>query len=136
MVRFFKNGLLEMIGSGVDLLFANEDEATGMAGTDRLDEAVECLKALAKEWVVTCGAKGALVWDGRALAQIEPVKVAAVDTVGAGDMFAGAFLYARGRDWDHRRAGALASAASARLVTRLGPRLAAAETRAILEQFR
>jgi sugar/nucleoside kinase (ribokinase family) len=32
MVRFFKAGVLEMIGSGVDLLFANEDEAKGHGG--------------------------------------------------------------------------------------------------------
>lgn len=134
MVRFFKDGLLEMIGSGVDLLFANEDEASGMAGAARLEDTIVYLKTLAKEWVITRGSQGALVWDGRALAAIDPVQVAAVDTVGAGDMFAGAFLYARCRDWDHRRAGALASAASAKLVTQLGPRLMAAETRAILDR--
>ena len=82
------------------------------------------------------GSKGALVWDGQTLIDIDPVRVEAVDTVGAGDMFAGAFLYGRVRGWDHRRAGALASTASAELVTRLGPRMAAAETRTILQSFR
>ena len=41
MVRFFKTGLLEMIGSGVDLLFANEDEAKGVAGVADLSGTVE-----------------------------------------------------------------------------------------------
>ena len=85
--------------------------------------------------MITRGSKGALVWDGRTLIDIDPVKVEAVDTVGAGDMFAGAFLYGRGRGWDHRRAGALASAASAKLVTSLGPRMSAAETQAVLHGF-
>ena len=136
MVRFFKPGLLEMIGSGVNLLFANEDEAKGMAETTDLEGAVACLKFLSQEFVITRGSKGALVWDGRTLLDIDPIKVEAVDTVGAGDMFAGAFLYGLGQGWDHRRAGALASAAAAKLVTRLGPRMAAAETRAILQSFR
>ena len=136
MVRFFKPGLLEMIGSGVDLLFANEDEARDMAGAADLGGAVDYLKSLSREFVITRGAKGALVWDGEMLVDIDPVKVEAVDTVGAGDMFAGAFLYGCCQGWDHRRAGALASAASARLVTSLGPRMAAAETRAILNNFR
>lgn len=136
MVRFFKSGLLDMIGAGVDLLFANEDEAKGMAGTASLEDALAYLKTLAKEWVITRGPKGALVWDGGALAEIEPVRVAAVDTVGAGDLFAGAFLYARCRGWEHRRAGDLASAAAAKLVTQIGPRLAADQTRAVLEQLR
>lgn len=106
MVRFFKAGLLEMIGSGVDLLFANEDEAKGVVGTADLDSAIDYLKTLSQEFVITRGSKGALVWDGQTLIDIDPVKVKAVDTVGAGDMFAGAFLYGRGRGWDHRRAGA------------------------------
>lgn len=132
MVRFFKAGLLEMIGSGVDLLFANEDEAKGVVGAADLDSAIDYLKTLSQEFVITRGSKGALVWDGQTLIDIDPVKVKAVDTVGAGDMFAGAFLYGRGRGWDHRRAGALASAASAKLVTSLGPRMSAAETQAVL----
>ncbi|MER2601760.1 MAG: adenosine kinase [Candidatus Competibacter phosphatis] len=132
MVRFFKAGLLEMIGAGVDLLFANEDEAKGVVGAANLDSAIDYLKTLSQEFVITRGSKGALVWDGQTLIDIDPVKVKAVDTVGAGDMFAGAFLYGRGQGWDHRRAGALASAASAKLVTSLGPRMSAAETQAVL----
>jgi len=136
MVRFFKTGVLAMIGSGVDLLFANEDEARDMAGAANLGDTVEYLKTLSREFVITRGAKGALVWDGQALIDIDPVPVAAIDTVGAGDMFAGAFLYGRGQGWEHRRAGALASTAAAQLVTRLGPRMAAAETQLILQNFR
>ncbi len=135
MVRFFKAGLLEMIGSGVDLLFANEDEAKGVVGATDLAGAVDYLKTLGREFVITRGSKGALVWDGRTLIDIDPVRVEAVDTVGAGDMFAGAFLYGRVRGWDHRRAGDLASAAAAKLVTSLGPRMTAAETRAILQSL-
>jgi sugar/nucleoside kinase (ribokinase family) len=68
--------------------------------------------------------------------EIEPVRVEAVDTVGAGDMFAGAFLYGLTRGWDHRRSGDLAAAASAKLVTSLGPRISAEETREVLRRFR
>ena len=136
MVRFFKPGLLEMIGSGVDLLFANEDEAKGLVDAVDLASTVAYLKTLAREFVITRGAKGALVWDGQTLIDIDPVKVQAVDTVGAGDMFAGAFLYGRTRGWDHRRAGVLASTASAKLVTSLGPRMAADKTRGLLQNFR
>jgi sugar/nucleoside kinase (ribokinase family) len=136
MVKFFKPGLLDMIGSGVDLLFANEDEAKGMAGTDDLSSVVDYLKTLSREFVITRGPQGALIWDGTTLIDIDPVKVEAVDTVGAGDMFAGAFLYGLTQGWEHRRAGDLAAAASAKLVTSLGPRIPAAETRAILEKLR
>jgi sugar/nucleoside kinase (ribokinase family) len=135
IVNHFKDELKTMIGDGVDLLFANEAEARGMAGTEDFGAAIEYLKSIAREFAVTRGPEGALVYDGRELIEIEPVRVQAVDTVGAGDMFAGAFLYGVSQGWDHRRSGDLASAASARLVTSLGPRITAAETREVLQAF-
>jgi sugar/nucleoside kinase (ribokinase family) len=135
MVRFFKDGLKAMIGDGLDLIFANEHEAMGMADTDDLDEAVAYLKTVAREFAITRGPQGALVWDGTRLIDIDPVKVDPVDTVGAGDMFAGAFLYGLTQGWSHQRAGDLASASSAKLVTSLGPRIAPEETRAILTRL-
>ncbi len=135
MVAYFKAGLLEMIGGGVDLLFANEAEAMGMAGSQDLDAALAYLKTIAREFAITRGPKGALIWDGQAMHDIAAVKVQAVDTVGAGDMFAGAFLYGRTQGWEHARSGALASAAAAKLVTSLGPRIPADETQEILRRF-
>jgi sugar/nucleoside kinase (ribokinase family) len=135
MVAYFKDGLMEMIGSGVDMIFANEAEALGMADTDNLSEAISFLKTMAKGFAITRGPKGALVYDGTDLIDIYPVRVEAVDTVGAGDMFAGAFLYGLTQGWDHRRSGDLAAAASAKLVTSLGPRISREETQAILQTF-
>ena len=135
MVKYFKDGLLEMIGPGMDLIFANEHEAMGMAGTEDLDEALAYLKTLCREFAVTRGPLGALVWDGRSLIEIAGNPVEAVDTVGAGDMFAGAYLYGIGQGWDRKRAGELASAASAKLVTCLGPRISREETREVLKGF-
>jgi len=135
MVTYFKDGIMEMIGGGVDLVFANEAEAKGMADTDDLKAAISFLKTVSKEFAITRGSNGALVYDGKDLVEIHAVKVEAVDTVGAGDMFAGAFLYGLTQGWDHRRSGDLAAAASAKLVTSLGPRIRAEETQAILRQF-
>ena len=135
MVRFFKDGLKEMIGEHVDLLFANEHEAKGMADTDDLNEAVVYLKTIANEFAVTRGRHGALVWDGARLIDIDPITVEPVDTVGAGDMFAGAFLYGLTQGWTHQRAGDLASAASAKLVTSLGPRVSRNTAQTILRKF-
>jgi len=135
MVTYFKAGLMAMIGGGVDLLFANEAEAKDMADTEDLNAAIAFLKTIAKEFAITRGPEGALVYDGNAVIEIAPVKVAAVDTVGAGDMFAGAFLYGRTQGWSHKRSGDLAAAASAKLVTSLGPRISAEETQAVLRRF-
>ena len=101
MAKFFKQGLLDMIGSGVDLLFANESEAFELTGTQDIAEAVAHFKTLAKTFAITRGPHGSVIFDGTSLIEIEPFPVKAIDTVGAGDMYAGGVLYGitNGLDW-------------------------------------
>jgi len=123
MVQFFKEGITDMIGTGVDLLFCNEQEAKLFTNTDDIDAAIEGLKKVAKTFAITLGSKGAVAFDGEQLHTIAPHSVTAVDSNGAGDMFAGAFLYAITHGHDFAAAGRLASAASAQVVSQFGPRL-------------
>ena len=123
MVAFFKDGLQEMIGEQVDLLFCNSAEALGWTGTETVETAAERLQKIARTFVITLGAEGALVYDGNALIPIPPHPVTAVDSNGAGDMFAGAFLYAITQGYSYEVAGHLASMASASVVSQYGPRL-------------
>ncbi|MEL6494740.1 MAG: adenosine kinase [Cyanobacteria bacterium J06623_7] len=134
MVKFFKPGLLEIIGSGVDFLFANEGEALLMADTEDFDTAVKYLKILAKGFAITRGASGSVVFDGEQLIEIEPFPVKAIDTVGAGDMYAGAFLYGITNGMSYRSAGRLASLASSRIVTTLGARMKTEAVKALLDE--
>lgn len=134
MVNFFRGGLEEMIGGGVDLLFANKIEAQAWSGKDDINEAIEELRKIAKVVVVTMSADGAIVFDGKNHIRIDPVKVKAVDANGAGDMFAGAFLYAITNGKDYATAGKLASHAAATTVSNYGPRLASEEHRAIMKR--
>lgn len=133
MVEFFRDGLGEMLGSGVNLLFCNEMEAKNWAGTDDLAEAVRSLKTVADEFAITLGSKGALVYDGQHEIEISPHPIKALDSNGAGDMFAGAFLYGITHGHSHYEAGNIASLAAARVVSQFGPRLARDEHREILE---
>ena len=132
MVQFFKEGLGEMLGEKVDLLFCNEAEAKSWAGTDDLEQALEAIKKIASTYAVTLGSKGALVYDGKKQIEIAPHEVKAVDSNGAGDMFAGAFLYGITHGHSFYEAGNIASLASARVVSQFGPRLNAAEHKEIL----
>jgi sugar/nucleoside kinase (ribokinase family) len=133
IVADFGDGLHEMIGDGVDILFANEAEALGLTGRARLEDALEELSGIADRFVVTRGAEGALVRDRGTVTEVPAEAVAPVDTNGAGDMFAGAFLYGITRGWSAADAARLATRASARLITAYGPRLDAATTRGLLE---
>ena len=64
-----------------------------------------------------------MIWDGDTFIDIEPYKVKAVDTNGAGDMFAGAFLYGITNGMSYAASGKLASLAGSKVVAQYGPRL-------------
>jgi sugar/nucleoside kinase (ribokinase family) len=132
MVKYFSKQFDEVIGKGVDLLFCNEEEAFTICGTDDILVAREKLKNIAKKFAITLGANGALVFDGDNFIDIEPFKVKALDTNGAGDMFAGAFLYAITHGHSYAEAGKIASLASSRVVSQSGPRLEPQQSKKVL----
>jgi sugar/nucleoside kinase (ribokinase family) len=136
MVKFFKDNMNQIIGDGVDLIFCNEHEARDFTGTSNLNEAREKLKGIAKSFVITLGKNGAMIWDGTMFIDIEPHTVEAVDTNGAGDMYAGAFLYAITNGMSYAGAGALASLASSKVVEQFGPRLAWTQAKDILKELK
>lgn len=123
MVKFFREGLQEMMGEGIDLLFCNESEACAFTATEDLIEARGKLKSIARTFVITLGENGALIFDGESFIDIEPHQVKAIDSNGAGDMYAGAFLYAITHGHSYASAGKLASLAASRVVSQFGPRL-------------
>lgn len=136
IVQFFKEKFVEVIGASVDLLFCNEDEAMAFTGKDNLSDAREALKSEAKRFAITLGSNGAMIWDGDTFIDIEPYAVKAVDTNGAGDMFAGAFLYGITNGMTYASAGKLASLASSKVVSQYGPRMKWHEVQAMLHDLK
>ena len=123
VVEHFRDGFSETIGDGIDLLFCNEAEALSYTQKATVDEAIEVIKTFSKNFAITLGAKGAVIYDGQDLINIDAHTVTAVDTNGAGDLFAGAFMYGLTRGKSYQQAGDLASKASSQIVSQFGPRL-------------
>jgi sugar/nucleoside kinase (ribokinase family) len=92
-----KEGFGRMIdGGGVDLLFANEDEALQLTGRTDLESALAELKSKVPTLVITRGAEGAIAIEREERISIPAAPVnEVVDTTGAGDLFAAGFLTAR-----------------------------------------
>lgn len=132
MVKYFAAQMAEIVGASVDLLFCNEEEAMIFTGTNSLTEAREKLREVAKHFAITLGANGALIFDGDTYINIEPYKVKAVDTNGAGDMFSGAFIYGITHGHSYAEAGKLASLASSKIVSQFGPRLEPQQVKKVL----
>ena len=127
MVKYFRDQMVSTVGEGVDLLFCNEEEAQLFTNTTTLDQAKKELKKAAKQFVITLGKDGAVVFDGKDFSQIDGFPTKAVDTTGAGDMFCGAFLYAITHGHSFAEAGRLASKAASLVVSQFGPRLEQAQ---------
>ncbi len=123
VVEYFRDGFTETIGDGIDLLFCNEVEALSYTQKDSVEEAAEVIKTFSKSFAITLGAKGALVYDGSNFIDIDANPVQAVDSNGAGDLFAGAFMYGLTHGKSYEEAGILASKASSIIVSQFGPRL-------------
>jgi sugar/nucleoside kinase (ribokinase family) len=135
VVAVFGDALRQVIGNGVDLIFCNKDEATAFTGTETLEAASEALKQYTKTFAITDGANGAITFDGTSLDQSEGVKAEAIDTNGAGDMFAGAFLYAITSGKSYGWAASLANDCAAKVVARFGPRLDSGDFTSIKQRF-
>lgn len=116
--------LVKMAVEGADVVFMNHAEASILANSSDHKHAVEKLTRELKvdELVITLGPKGAMAYDGKRLLQVDAFKLNPVDTTGAGDCFAAAYIaeFLKGVDLYNRLV--FANAAAAIKVTRHGAR--------------
>jgi sugar/nucleoside kinase (ribokinase family) len=66
---------------------------------------------------------------------VPAAKVRAIDTNGAGDMFAGAFLYGVTLGYSHAQSAWLANRAAGKVVSQYGNRLTQSEMNALKTEF-
>ncbi|MBT40915.1 MAG: adenosine kinase [Idiomarina sp.] len=135
MVKYFRDGIEDILDGGVDLMFCNREEAELLTGESDAEAAAKALLAQAKTVAITLGKDGALIMDQQRQVHIPGVEVKAIDTNGAGDMFAGAMLYGLTKGLSLADAGRLASHAAAELVTEFGARLSKARQQQLLERL-
>jgi sugar/nucleoside kinase (ribokinase family) len=123
MINFCRPGLEAMVGDGLDYLFCNEEEAQVWCGSQDLAVITAQMAKLATVVCLTRSAKGCIVIEGDKQTTVPAAEVKAIDTNGAGDMFAGAFLYAVTQGHSHAQAAWLANQAAGLVVSQYGNRL-------------
>ena len=125
VVAHFKEQFQDFLRVGrLDLLFCNEAEAFAFTGEKDLSKVRSRLLEISSEVAVTLGAKGAIYWNetGEELFFPSPV-VQALDTNGAGDAFAGGFLFGKGKGYSSQRCLEIGVKVASHLVTEFGARL-------------
>ena len=124
MVRHFRPQLDTIFALGVDVLFCNHSEAKSFVDCHDFNDTLEKIRKYARDVLVTCSDKGVVgVTQAGARYDISAYPVSAIDTIGAGDIFAGAYLYAIAHDFDMPSACDIACYAASHVVTKFGPRL-------------
>jgi sugar/nucleoside kinase (ribokinase family) len=132
MVENFKASFDALAELGIDLIFCNEDEARLWTAASNRGEAMARLKTVCGKVVMTCGKEGALVFDGNEETMSVGVPTKAVDTTGAGDIFAGTFLFGLTHGMSFPACADLANRAASLLVSSFGARADQAALRGLL----
>ncbi len=133
LIDLYRGEFWRLIEGPVDLLFCNLEEARALTGET---DAIECAHAIhrhADNVALTLGREGSIIMHEGEAIPIEGVTVEAVDTTGAGDMYAAGVLYGITNGLSWHQAGHLGSHAAARVVSQLGARLGRRFTRDEIE---
>src|SRR5690606_26065958 len=103
VAQIVRDDLITMIGL-VDVLLLNEDEAEAIVGAAAIDDTLQKLLSLGPQVVVLkLGPRGCVVATTTSRVEVPGFEVEVVDTVGAGDSFAAAFVagWIRGGSLEH-----------------------------------
>lgn len=93
VVRASMEFLPDLLEEFVDIVFANEDEAEAYCGSKDIDNALQALGNVCDVVAVKIGKDGAHISDKKETVKVDAEIVDAIDTTGAGDLWASGFLY-------------------------------------------
>jgi sugar/nucleoside kinase (ribokinase family) len=136
VIRAIRDQVWQVLIDFADVVFLNAEEARALTD-DEPRPAIETIarKANLSTVAVKLGGRGSLVWQAGELHEVGINRVHAVDTTGAGDAYAGGFLYGLPRGWPAIECGRLAAGVAALTVSQVGAVVKdRAALRAVLEE--
>lgn len=124
IVQNFKNALEYIVAPELDVVFCNVEEALAWCNVDSVEATFGPMLSIARLCVITLSELGCIVIErGQSPLQVKGFPQSPLDSNGAGDMFAGAYLTGVIKQWDNYRCAQFANFAAAKLVTQIGARL-------------
>jgi sugar/nucleoside kinase (ribokinase family) len=114
--------LKEIIKDHVDIVFANEEEARAFTGKEP-EEALIHISDHCDIAIVKVGKEGSFIKSGGEHVRIEPRLANAIDTTGAGDLYAAGFLFGLANEYPLEVCGKIGSLVSANVVEVLGAKM-------------
>jgi sugar/nucleoside kinase (ribokinase family) len=125
-VERHREEFLQLITHHVDILFANEDEIIALFQCQDFEEAVQHVWEKCSIAALTRGGKGSVIVAQHESHHVVCQPCTLVDTTGAGDLYAGGFLYGYTQGLPLMECGRLGSIAAAEVISHIGARPAVA----------
>ncbi len=118
-----RESFLYLINDFVDILFCNEEELKSLFKVNDLEQCKIEIKSLCELTAITLGEKGSLIVNKNKTELIKPFLFGnAIDTTGAGDIFAGGFIHGLINDLSLNDCGQIGSICAGHIVTQIGSR--------------
>ncbi len=122
-VHRHRESFIKLVEDYIDILFANEDEITTLYQTSSLNIAIEKLKKKCDLAAITIGERGSILISNGKETNIDPYILGkAIDTTGAGDLYAGGFLKGLSDGLNPEICAKIGSICAGHIVTQLGSR--------------
>jgi len=122
-VNRHRESFVKLLENHIDILFANEDEIKALYKTSSLNTAIEELKKTCDLAAITIGKKGSILISSGKEINIDPfIFGKAIDTTGAGDLYAGGFLKGLADGLKPETSARIGSICAGQIVTQLGSR--------------
>ncbi|HKL71251.1 MAG TPA: adenosine kinase [Marinilabiliaceae bacterium] len=115
--------LHSMVSKYVDILFANKEEARSFTGGLEGEAALNWMSELSEIVILKQGVQGSMLKHNNQIIKISPVKVDALDTTGAGDLYAAGFIYGLLHSLPLHKCGEIGSYLSAKIIEVIGPKM-------------
>lgn len=123
LVDRYREDFLKWVPEHCDVLFCNADEARHLLECDDLQQCCRQLAPMAETVFVTDGENGCTVIEDGNIQNVPGFSVNAIDTVGAGDAFAGGALYGLAHNLGSLQAARWGNYLASQVVSKSGPRL-------------
>ncbi len=117
-----KKDFLKLLKEYVSLVFCNQEEIFSLLDTCYTQDALKIISQWTETVVLTLGEKGALISHCGEIIYIDPLPVQVIDSTGAGDAFAGGYLYGVTNDFSHLESGRIAATLAGAVIEQTGPR--------------
>ena len=123
LVDLFADDFRQVLSNYCDVLFCNADEARNFCGIESLEESAVKIGELVETAFITDGKEGCLVVKDQQIISVPGFPATAIDTVGAGDAFAGGVLYGLTHGYQPTQAARWGNYLASNVVQIQGPRL-------------